>query len=426
MRNFIAASSMILASTISMAQTAPAVEAPRTEVAVQVKPDTLTDIDVIALEKANIRLVRFGIYYHPHFDTEGPTAREWDRYDRIFQILGRHHIKVLMTAFVPPALLEEQIKDVTNKEDAPSVDKALVRRTLEHDLDSLVMNVLKRYGPSIAAIELWNEPDNKRFWNASQLGPYPEAMSGICAVAKKWPIQHLYGYGYMFLPGGDTVTTPLYQEMEKHGAMSCLEGVSGHFYREKAEQITDEAAFAREFTGKPILITELGASSLSSTRTELQQADLITRMILSAVIARVPMISIYEWKDTPDAIPEREKHFGVLNSDSRPKPIYVALSTFQDIYLKSHYKNGFCHADYCYLELNSASNIYIFVWSREDIDLPLDTVIQSEEIETKLVRSPGDYYTSSAKEITITRSPLLVKISPPQPVIPPAKTQKLR
>ncbi|MCU1324111.1 MAG: hypothetical protein JWM43_3760 [Acidobacteriaceae bacterium] len=380
-------------------------------VAVQVKPDTLQEADVDLLASAGIHLVRFGIYYYPDFDRQGQKAPEWARYDRLFQILEKRHIRVLMTAFVPPETLREQLKGQSVPNIDGKFDTLRVRSNLLNDLDVLVRNSVQRYGHSIAAIELWNEPENRRFWSvAPELGSIASAMDGVCARAKGWPQLPLLGFGLVLLPGGDNSSTTLFDSMKKSGATSCLTAVSGHFYREHAELVIDELRKATEYVQLPVAVTELGASSMSTTRTESQQADLVSRVILSSLIAKSPLISMYEWKDSAEAMPEREKHFGALRSDSTKKPLFYAIQNFLPLYQKAESFSGSCTEEICQVAMRVDMQEYQVFWNKSATEVPLSKYLRAEEIDSKLLRSADDFYTSSPQEITLTQSPLLVHV----------------
>lgn len=386
---------------------------PKTAITVQVKPDTLQPADAALLEKAGITTVRFGVYYSPDLDTLGQKAPEWARYDRLFALLKQHGIRVLMTAYAPPAVVDGQLQEAHAAKVSESYKPEMVRAQLHHDLDVVVRNAMQRYGSQIAGIEIWNEPDNRRFWTTvPALGGFASAMSGICETAKSWPKVPLYGYGFIFLPGGENTTTPLYDEMRKDGgATACLAATSGHFYRDHAELLVKEVEEARKYTGGEIVVTEHGASALPGKRTDVEQADVAMRMLLSSVMAGVPLASIYEFKDTADATPEREKHFGAIRSDGSRKPLYEALHSFVPLYNAATQVSGKCDGELCRMDLATPKGKYGLFWRETAGSTPLNKWVTAGEIDSRLLRSTDEFYTSSPEIIMVTQSPLLVRFS---------------
>lgn len=396
-----------------LAAAQPCLSAPKTAITVQVKPDTLQPADAVLLEAAGITTVRFGVYYSPSLDALGQKAPEWARYDHLFSLLKQHHIRVLMTAYTPPAVIDAQLQDAHAPKVGDAYKPEAVRVQLHHDLDTLVRNAVQRYGDQIVAIEFWNEPDNRRFWTTvPALGGFASAMSGICDTAKTWPKVPLYGYGFIFLPGGENTTTPLYDELRKFGgATNCLAATSGHFYRDHAELVIKEVEEARKYTGGEIVVTEHGASALPGKRTDVEQADVAMRMLLSSVLAKMPLASIYEFKDTADATPEREKHFGAIRSDGTRKPLYEALHNFVPLYNAAAQTNGQCDGEFCRMDFKGPSGAYALFWRETAGSTPLSKWLHQDEIDSKLLRSTDDFYTSSPEIIMITQSPLLVRLS---------------
>lgn len=187
----------------------------------------------------------------------------------------------------------------------------------------------QRYGPDLAALEVWNEPDQSNelyFAGPNKPKRYTElvraAYPAIKAVAPSVPVLagSLVGYNGKFL-----------QAMYAAGIKGYYDGLSVHFYTLTLASLREfrEVQVANGDTS-PLWLDEFGWSSCwpkyklqqeQACVTPHIQAQNITNLYRS--LARTPYIAaqvLYEMQGST------RENFGVLNERGARKPAFAALS----------------------------------------------------------------------------------------------------
>ena len=381
-------------------------------IASQVKTSTYTTNSSANLVSAGLTTVRFGIYYNPDFDVNGQNSTAWQPYDALIQVLNAAGTKVLMTAFIGPSTLTAQVNSLVTSSTTSSQKDLIVRQTVQGDLNTLVTQAIQRYGSTISAVEIWNEPDNSTFWNSS-LGTFDNAMTGICDSISNWPIGIVYGYAFTQIPesiSGDTSTsTQLYEALSNAGSISCLAGVSAHFYSTTPESLLTSIPYSQGTIGKPLLLTEFGASSDPSIRTDTAQAQLILRNLLSLFIAKPVLGSIYEWKDTASAPTTREQHYGMTDSSDTAKPVYTGLKNLYSLYVPSTSTTGNCTSGLCSLNIVQSTYSYTVYWRSDSSGTKLSTIIGNKQIMEKQLSLNTAFAQVLSSSVYATSTPIVIQ-----------------
>ena len=189
----------------------------------------------------------------------------------------------------------------------------------------------------LEAFVLWNEPNNLSHWNF-QLDPGWKRFSEMVKLASV-AIRSVNARIPIVLGGISACDCDFLRLMRSYGVMDCVDAVGVHGFpldwnhwqiTEWPERIREAA----EVTGKPVWITEAGASSFGAE--EVQLCGLEKTLALTRGLAeRFHWYSLY---DLPPAWPAETRHkeaegssyyrhyyLGLLNSQGQPK---LAASKF--------------------------------------------------------------------------------------------------
>ena len=196
-----------------------------------------------------------------------------------------------------------------------------------------VEKVVTRYGDRVAAFEVWNEPNTRRFWKGSQKEFFHLVAKTVRTVKTYAPDARVVG-------GAVVVSSAGYlKNMFESGALNQVDAVSFHPYAlhpdgvmrriDTVRSITSEYGFTGE-----LWITEIGFPTLgghSGSRGEIRQAEYAVKILLGAAIRNIRTIFWYELMDPgpnerTDGVWWIENHFGIARSDHTPKAAVHACS----------------------------------------------------------------------------------------------------
>jgi hypothetical protein len=200
-----------------------------------------------------------------------------------------------------------------------------------------------RYGSSLAALEVWNEPDSAAngFWVS------PHAAADYAALLRPTyaAVKHA-NPAVQVIAGALSSPDPRFlQQLYANGIRGFYDGISVHVY--SGDLGPDQGAGTRQnaFSGglpsvrqlqqkvgdsAPLWVTEFGwttAVSPSSHVTEQQQAAYVARAVV--ILGSLPYVHggiVYNLRDTgvdPNAV---EDNFGLVRRDYVLKPAYGALT----------------------------------------------------------------------------------------------------
>ena len=276
---------------------------------------------------------------------DGPDGyASWyvDRLDAFVAGAAARHIKVIATLDQSPcwgALAPASVKQgctgswwqtpVVQYSPADPAAYARVARFLTH-----------RYGTRLAALEIWNEPnqpfnfrgrgDRATRYAALVRATYPEAKAGNRSV----PV----------LAGAmASADTGFLARLYAAGIAGAYDGISLHPYADgrAPDDTTGPARFsfvaglsavhaAQVAAGqvRPLWATEFGypACDHAPCQTPAEQADLIGRSVLA--LGALPFVrgaSLYELRDAVDDPSSEDENFGLLRHDFAPRPAFAAF-----------------------------------------------------------------------------------------------------
>ncbi len=201
-----------------------------------------------------------------------------------------------------------------------------------------VRTVVARYHDRVRFWEVWNEPNQEKFWMAS---PDPTAYAGL--LRKTYETIKAVDPGLIVLNGGTARIPHDYLEgLYTAGAAPYFDVMSVHPYRTK--QSPESGGLYQDLLSlqtlmnrygdarKPIWITEIGWPThrllqLGMRRrfSEDEQAGLLGRALLVAFQAGAQMVIWYELVAPEDRATDGRDHFGILHRDLQPKPAFHAL-----------------------------------------------------------------------------------------------------
>jgi hypothetical protein len=173
--------------------------------------------------------------------------------------------------------------------------------------------------PSLAAIELWNEPNGNFLYASDRAAAYAglvrAAYPAVKAVAPGLPVlMSMAGTGTSFLAA-------LYGD----GVRGYYDGIAVHPYDQPT--LAGLTAFrSYQVSGgdiTPLWVTEVGWSS-ASVGTYLQGLGVTVMLSKLAALPYVAATEIYEMRDGGTGS-DPENHFGLVDTSLNPKPAWGAF-----------------------------------------------------------------------------------------------------
>jgi CDP-paratose 2-epimerase len=268
-----------------------------------------------------IRHLRTGISWA---DFHRPGGREW--YD--FQMRALAGFEVLLSVWhTPPSIAEGEAC-------------AGPPRRLE-DYADFLWEIDDLWGGHYAAVELWNEPNNRLKWDFPRFDPQWEKFAGMVRLGGR----EVQRQGRTAVLGGMIPVDPCWLDLAAgHGALDHVDVVAIHgfpemwwddapnwdWYRDwhgwarKVETITGHAR------GRPVWITETGLATCDPRTGEVGRHDLQVECLDNAAAA--PADRVY-WYSIEDLDPEREAiegfhvdeneyHLGLVTFEGGKKPAF--------------------------------------------------------------------------------------------------------
>lgn len=292
-------------------------------ISVQVKPSALSSDDLKKIKKAGFEYLRFGM--RPPI---AAIAASNPDYSALLAKIHNAQLKPIVTLFGGV--------DVWGGEKLES----RMARTPQESADKFAgfaLDTLRQYADPDILWELWNEPDDPAFLRPGllQSGLLPSIQT-ICAALmgdgqqKGLARKNIFGFGFSKMP--NLTPDSIGSQLLAVSLANCLDGVSVHPYRNIPETVINDAEQTRSLMQQygraelPMIASEWGYSSFTAARDQDVQAELILREYLSAAFAGIPLLSIYEWKDSGTDPAAIEHNYGLVGNDDRPKQALLALS----------------------------------------------------------------------------------------------------
>ncbi|KNH07896.1 hypothetical protein BRCH_03225c [Candidatus Burkholderia brachyanthoides] len=109
----------------------------------------------------------------------------------------------------------------------------------------------------------------------------------------------------------------------------CLNVVSFQAYGKTPTAIREAAREIRSRYGLSSAISEWGVPTHgSSTTSPADQARKTAAFLASVDTLEMPLVSIYEWKDSLHAPNDRERSFGVVDASGARKPVFDTVASY--------------------------------------------------------------------------------------------------
>jgi Cellulase (glycosyl hydrolase family 5) len=234
---------------------------------------------------------------------------------------------------------------------------------------------------NVIGFEVWNEPDNDKFWAGGDPQTYAElfkeARSGIAQVDSNRNV----------INGGPSwVNIDYVAKLVDTGALVGSQNFAIHPYRTYAPEtfgldLARLKALLASKSGNPgnVWITEWGYSSYSAldessfgdgqdVRARHRQAKQVLRTYLTGIALDLELITLYELKDSGHDPKVAEQNYGLIDADESPKPSYLALKRLNDIIKKYQYEGVLkntpvgVHA----MRWRDASSVLFVVWASDE------------------------------------------------------------
>ncbi|WP_246637400.1 beta-xylosidase [Burkholderia catarinensis] len=282
-------------------------------VGVQVKIQSFTPDDARQIRQTGFDFVRFGVW-----TDRLDRAAYRSQLDDAFEAARSAHLPVLLTVRTLAPVGRGAVKGDANA--ATSTLAAAGAR-----LADTVVQLAAQYGPDLAAVELWNEPDLSRYWPTGDVTrTFPPFADGLCRrLAGRRPATPIVGFGFARPPLPDSVPDRLLAGM--HAAPpDCLDAVSYHAYGMTPAQMRAAAQDIETRYRLPAIVTEDGAASVGAGG-EPRQARRLRALLDARGESGTPLISVYEWADTAHANDAAQRSYGLVHADRSPKPALDAV-----------------------------------------------------------------------------------------------------
>ena len=173
--------------------------------------------------------------------------------------------------------------------------------------------------------EVWNEPNLSHFWRGEPSAAEYSALVRVVVPAMRTVSSDEWIIG----PGASRFDTRFLEGCFQKGVLGDFDAISIHPYRDlkPPEGVDDDWASLRSLVAQyapagkkiPLLCSEWGYSTFTRGVSEKKQGNFAIRAYLNNLAAGVPLTILYSWRDRPDASNEKEQHFGIVDSDVRPK-----------------------------------------------------------------------------------------------------------
>lgn len=285
-------------------------------VGVQVKIQSFTPDDARQIRQTGFDFVRFGVW------TDRLDRADYPRQiDDAFVAARSARLPVLLTVRTLT-----RFRRADRQREEAQVDRESLAATGAR-LAGTVTRLAAQYGHALVALELWNEPDLDRYWPTGDVAhTFPPFAEGLCGgLAARRPDVPVVGFGFARPPLPGSVPDRLLADVYA-ASPACLDAVSYHAYGMTPMQIRDAARDIRARYGLSALVTEDGAAS-AGVDGDARQARRVRTLLDARATLGTPLLSIYEWIDTPKANDAVQRSYGLVRADRSPKLALDAAST---------------------------------------------------------------------------------------------------
>jgi hypothetical protein len=266
------------------------------------------------LAEAGFKWVRMDFFWESIEKKKGEY--NFEDYEFLMSALEKHNMSAVFEFTFSNALYEKSVSVVT--EEGRKAYAKWAAAGVEHFKDRGIL------------WEIWNEPNNVRFW-----GGHPDvlqyiamALEAVKAIRAKTPNELIIG------PATAMFDFKFFEECFKAGLLNYWDAVSVHPYRlhTEPETVYNDYNQLRNLIAKyvpkgktiPIVSGEWGYSTVFKDSDEKIQAKYLARELLSNVAYGIPLSIWYDWQDDGTNQTNKEDHFGLVHNEynSENKPVY--------------------------------------------------------------------------------------------------------
>ncbi|WP_323119944.1 hypothetical protein [Burkholderia alba] len=268
-------------------------------VGVQVDVGGFTPEDATRIRETGFEFVRLGVWT----DSLGSSAYQ-QQVEAAFAQAKAASLGVLMTV--------RSLNPFGTLPVDPSL-RAAVLESAGATFGRAVAALVQAHASQLLAVEIWNEPDLAKYWPPGDVeATLPPFMQAACAqwttLGRQVPV---LGLGFARPPSKGSVPDALLAQVVQR-APGCLGGVSYHAYGMTGPQISDVSADLHERYRLPAVITEWGVPSIPATGGDAGQAAQVASFLSAVRGTGAPLVSIYEWKDSPNGIDLAQRNYGLV------------------------------------------------------------------------------------------------------------------
>jgi len=308
-----------------------------------------------AYQQIGVTMIRTHDYYGPldmatmypnqNADPSNPASYDFTASDKVFEA-------ILAGGFEPYLRLGDSWNN------APGYPPANPRRPINPtNWVRAAVEVVRHYkelsqrkGIPMRYVEIWNEPDNRRFWDGTPVEFFQLFAQTAIALKTAFPDLKIGGPGLtpagFKAPQGQQYTRSFLEYMQRNNV--SFDFFSWHIYSNDPTDFTGAALFYREllnqygYTKAESHITEWntefreGQGGDPALRTGAQGAALMTAAWIGLQQQGVDVSTFYRGTDPSLALPT---FYGLFYADGRPKPVALAFSLWSQMAAHSQQLN---------------------------------------------------------------------------------------
>jgi polysaccharide biosynthesis protein PslG len=283
----------------------------------------LTDDQIQSIVDAGFKWVRIDLVWSSVEKEKGQYDFKSTGYDRLNKSLKEKGIRTYF------------ILDYENK--LYEKNRSVVTGEGRKAFSKFVKAAVERYSDQESIWEIWNEPNNKNFWN-----PQPSYKDYSLLVQEVAPVIKKYDKTSTVvapaLAGVDQYSLEWLRNSLDQGILDYIDAISVHPYQYgKPENVIDDyhdlKTLVKKYSKKnvPIISGEWGYSMTDTPVQEpvgeIKQAEYLTRMFLINAEQKIPISIWYNWKNDGTDPQNRQHNFGVVSYYSNPKLSFLATQT---------------------------------------------------------------------------------------------------
>jgi hypothetical protein len=264
-----------------------------------------------------------------------PGEYDWAAYDALTANLAQRHLRPIYIFDYSNGLYEEALVSADPTNGKPQRDTAAPRKPESvAAFARWAAAAAKHFQGRGVVWEIWNEP-NIGFWKPK---PDVKAYTAL-ALATCHAVHEADPQATIIAPASSEFPWAFLEQFLASGVLEHLSAVSVHPYRNYERGPETAAGDFLKLRGLieryapadrrniPIISGEWGYATQTKGVSLETQAAFVARQQLANLWQGVPISIWYDWKnDGPDPA-DAEHNFGVVTSDLKPKPSYLAIQT---------------------------------------------------------------------------------------------------